>query len=152
MTIYPKRTTDPKQLRNLMDNAKRLGRQDVYAAALQRLCEVLPGSNQTDAPDPIMQRFWKAVHAAEELKTELNGRTTRLSRTRQKLARDGVITTMEDLALKPKPGERFMLLVGHGLSELVFEYIILDYPSAFSACAVDAARKRLLEYGVAPPS
>jgi len=43
---------------------------------------------------------------------------------------------MEDLALKPKPGEGFMLLVGHGLSELVFEYIILDLSICFlSLCS-----------------
>ena len=142
-----------EELRNLMANAKRLGDESMYASAFAQLCRVLPNgaSDGTLSDDVLVQKFWKAVHAAEQIKTDQNGKTTRLSRTRQKVAKDGIIVTMESLALKPKPSDGFAILLGHNLPELVFEHIIAEHPARFSETAVIAARQRLTAHGIPLP-
>lgn len=147
-------TLDAGQLRNLMANAKRLGNDEMYAKAFARLCAILPGSASDGSVmgDVISQKFWQAVHAAEQVKTEINGKTTRLTRTRQKVERDGIIVTMESLAMKPQPSDGFTVLVNHGLPHLVFEHIIAEHPDRFSPAAVDASRRRLTEHKIELPA
>jgi hypothetical protein len=77
---------DAEQLRTLMVNARRLGRQDIYWKAFSRLC-ALEGISESD---PLHRDFAQSLAAYEELLTQKNRRTTRASRTRQKLASKGV--------------------------------------------------------------
>ncbi|WP_143324130.1 hypothetical protein [Caulobacter sp. X] len=143
---------DAEKLRNLMANARRLGDETLYAQAFARLCAILPNGGSEDLLDDVLvQKFWKAVHAAEQIKSEQNGKTTRLSRTRQKVAKDGVVATMESMALKPKPSDGFTILVDYSLPHLVFEYIIAEHPDRFSAEARSAAHKRLRDFGISLP-
>ncbi|OHC75244.1 MAG: hypothetical protein A3G18_03170 [Rhodospirillales bacterium RIFCSPLOWO2_12_FULL_58_28] len=136
--------TDKKALRNLMANAKRLGRDDVWWEAFRRLC-ALEGMNQTD---PLHRDFYKMLVAYEELLTEKNGRTTRASRTRQKLKNKGVVQCLEDWAAGSTLTEGFKLLTKNGLAELTGEYLVLKYQEQFSGGAVAAAKVRLIDYGV----
>lgn len=144
---------DAAQLRNLMDNAQRLGRQDVYNDAFRQLCAILPAgaSDGTMMDEVLVQKFWRAVHAAEELRSRETGRTARLSRTRQKVDRDGVIVTMEAMALKQTPSKGFEILTSGGMPELLFEYIILEHPDQFAAAAVEASRARLIKHEIPLP-
>lgn len=64
--------TDATDLRNVMANAKRLERDDVWREAFLRLCE-LEGMDQTD---PLHRDFYEVLAAYEELLTEKNGRKT----------------------------------------------------------------------------
>ena len=64
-----------------MKNAKNQQRMDVYWQAFRRLCE-LEGRNYDD---PLEQEFYATLAAYEELLTAKNGKTTKASRTRQKL-------------------------------------------------------------------
>ena len=73
--------TDREELRGLMANAKRLRRDDIWQEAFRRLC-ALEGLDQTD---PLHRDFYQTLAAYEQLLTEKNHRTTRASRTRQKL-------------------------------------------------------------------
>ena len=114
---------DKTKLRNWMDNARRLGREDVYRAALRQLCRV-EGRN---IDDPLESEFAVVMRALEEAMTEEAGRTKRLNRTRQKLARVGVRQTLADLALKPQPSLGFIKLVEFGMVDMSAESLIMKY-------------------------
>ncbi len=136
--------TDSTALRNLMANAKRLERDDVWWEAFRRLC-ALEGMDQAD---PLHRDFYETLAAYEELLTEKNGRTTRASRTRQKLKNKGLVQCLEDWAVSSAPTEGFELLIQNGLAELTGEYLVLKYPDHFSDKAITAAKTRLSEHGV----
>jgi hypothetical protein len=131
--------TDAKELRQLMKNAKKLGRDDVYWQSFNRLC-ALQGIDQSD---PLHRDFYATLAAYEELLAVKNGRTTSASRTRQKLQNKGVIQCLEDWAVQTKATEGFELLVKNGLVELTGEFLVLKYPDQFSPKAVASAKARL---------
>jgi hypothetical protein len=133
--------TDPKALRNLMINAKKLNRDDVWREAFLRLCSIEGG----DHTDPLQRDFYATLAAYEELLTEKNGRTTRASRTRQKLKNKGVTQCLEDWAMAPGGTDGFNLLISLGMVELTGEYLVTKYPDRFSQGAVRAANARLAE-------
>ena len=133
------RITDEGALRNLMSNARRLEREDVYWLAFRRLC-ALEGMS---LDDPLERDFYDVLNAYEELLTEKNGRTTKANRTRQKLKNKGVEQCLIDWAIGP-PTDGFKLLTEKGLQELTAEHLVVKYESRFPAAAVEAAKKRLL--------
>jgi hypothetical protein len=140
---------DAKQLRQVMVNARRLGNEEAYRKAFARLCAVLPGAEDTEgSADPLVQRFWQAVHAAEQIRTEVNGRTTRLSRTRQKVARVGIIETMSSVVVKSEPSAGFFILKDGGLPEFLFESVIREFPDRFPSDVRGAAETRLKDYAL----
>jgi hypothetical protein len=118
--------TDRTDLRNLMANAKRLNRNDIWQEAFRRLC-ALDGVDQTD---PLHRDFYETLAAYEVLLTEKNGRKTRASRTRQKLKNKGVVQCLEDWAVGSAPTEGFELLVENGMVELTGESsnILISFP------------------------
>ncbi len=131
---------DPEALRSLMVNARRLEREDIYWLAFRQLCS-LEGMHFEDA----MERdFYDVLNAYEELLTEKNGRTTRASRTRQKLKKKGVQQCLVDWAMGP-PTDEFTLLREKGMAELTAEYLVVKYEDRFPPEAVEAARERLSE-------
>lgn len=148
MAVDPEQLTTVDQARNYLANVKRLGRADLHEAAFRRLC-VLSGQDDTD---PLVVDFWRAIAAAEEVLREQRGKTIRLARTRQKIARVGVRKTVEDLALSKVPSDGFAILAGAGLGDLTAEYLVLKHAGEFSDEAIDAARKRLTEAEIAPPA
>jgi hypothetical protein len=133
---------DANGLRQLMTNARRLGRTDVYWKAFGQLC-VLQGISESD---PLHRDFAQTLAAYEELLTDKNGRTTRASRTRQKLARKGVEQSLEDWALATQPTEGFALLMDNELEHLTGEHLVIKYSDRFSAEAVKRARVRIESY------
>lgn len=131
--------TDPVQLRTLMQNAKRLGRDDIWREALQRLC-VLESEGWTD---PLDREFQATLVAYEQLLSERNGRPTRASGTRLKLKSKGAVQCLEDWAKSREPVDEFQLLAAAGLVEMTGERLVLKYPDRFSAEAIAAAKARL---------
>ena len=136
--------TDPTALRTILANAARLGDNDIWRRAFRRLC-ALEGLDQAD---PLHRDFYETLAAYEQLLTEKNGRTTKATRTRQKLKNKGVIQCLEDWAISSAPTEGFDLLIRNGLVELTGEYLVLRYPAHFSTRAVAAARARLSGLGI----
>lgn len=136
--------TDPAKLRQMRNNAHRLGARGVEEAALRRLVAILPD----DEPGTIEHDFWMTIHTFEELLGQERGRTTRLSRTRQKIAKVGVRKVLEDFAASAKPTEGFQMLIDRGLFELTGEAVVLRHPEGFEPRIVDAARTRLAGAGV----
>lgn len=136
--------SNPEKLRNWMANARRLEREDVYQLAFRQLCRI----EGKDIDDPLAAEFAKVMRALEEALTQKNGRTTRLSRTRQKLARAGVRKTLADLALRPTPSAGFLHLINFGMADMSAEKLIIKYAAEFEPEVIAAAQKRLDEYGI----
>ncbi len=147
MPINPNVMTDPSDIRTLLENAEKLGRDDVADACRRRLYE-LAGIN---VADPIEQRLWQAVAAYEETLLEKNGRNTKASYTRRKIASKGAVQTLTDWALDTKVTPGFEALVQSGAGQFTGEYVVLEFAESFPKAAVDAARKKLVAYGVALP-
>ena len=131
--------TDQADLRVLMANVRERGREDIWREAFSKLCS-LQGMDQTD---PLHRDFYQTLAAYEELLTEKNGRTTRASRTRQKLQKKGVVRCLEDWAISLTPTDGYNLLIERGMVELTGEFLVQKYPERFSVEAVTAAKSRL---------
>jgi len=139
----------PKEAQNLMDNARRMGREDVYQAAFARKCE-LESDARDDPNDPLVRDFWVTVAAYEQLLSEKNERRTAASRTRQKVSRDGILATVQSWARKREPTMGFELLAQAGQWKLTGEYLVLKHAQRFDEADVEIARARLIERGFHP--
>lgn len=131
--------TVAEDLRTLMANAKRLGRDDVWREAFRRLC-VLEGADQTD---PLHRDFYEMLAAYEHLLSERNARATRATPTRLKARNKGVVHLLEEWVTSKTPSEGYELLMAKGMPELTGERLVLKYPEQFSAEAVAAAKARV---------
>jgi len=139
--------TDPEHLRTLMQNAKRMGREDIWREAFDQLCS-LEGATQTE---PLDRAFYSTLAAYEQLLTQKNRRATRASRTRLKLKGKGVVACLEDWAKSKEPPESFELLVANGMVEMTGEQLVLTYPDKFTPEAVAGATARLATLTTAVP-
>jgi hypothetical protein len=139
--------TDPEHLRTLMQNAKRMGREDIWREAFDQLCS-LEGATQTE---PLDRAFYSTLAAYEQLLTQKNRRATRASRTRLKLKGKGVVACLEDWAKSKEAPESFELLVANGMVEMTGEQLVLTYPDKLSPEAVAGATARLATLTTAAP-
>ena len=136
--------TDPDKLRTWIKNARDQNASDVADAAFRQLISIVPSEQR----GTVEHDFWQTVHAFEHTLLEERGKTTRLSRTRQKVSRVGVVQTLKDWALDKKKTEGFEMLLERGMPELTGEAIILRHPDKFNANVQAAARERLRKAGV----
>lgn len=149
MTDYTKqlafiaKATDAEELRRLVASAKRLNAKPVEEAAFRKLI-TLGIEHDTGS---VEHDFWRTVNAFEADLKEERGKTVRLSRTRQKVAKDGVIKTLTDWALG-HPTDGFNMLIERDMPELLGEAIVLRHADDFEPHVVEAARSRLSSAGV----
>lgn len=144
MIAFIAATTDASKLRALIENAKKKNAPNIERAAFRRLIELVPSEN----PGSVEHSLWQTIVAFEELLTQERGKTTRLARTRQKIARVGAHQTLVDWALSDKRADGFRMLIDRDLPELTGEAIVLKHQGSFSTEAVISARSHLLEAGV----
>jgi hypothetical protein len=137
-------STDAEQLRRFRENAQRMGVTVVADAAFRRLIEILP----EQAPGSIEHDFWLTIYAFEEVLRDERGKTVRLSRTRQKIARVGVKQTLIDFATSKAPTDGFKMLIERGLPELTGEALVLKHSESFDTEVQTAAKERLENAGV----
>ncbi|RUW81288.1 MAG: hypothetical protein E5V52_07050 [Mesorhizobium sp.] len=137
-------SNDPAKLRTWIENARKGGQVEIKAAAFRRLIAILP----KEAPGTVEYDLWQTIHAFEHVLSEERGKTTRLSRTRQKVARVGEVETLRDWAISSKSTEGFNMLIERNMPELTGEAIVLRHAEKFEADVVVAARRRLEEAGV----
>ena len=135
---------DPEKLRTIEENARKRGADALADAAFRRRVSVLP----SERPGTVEHDFWRSIHTLEAVLTEERGRTTRLSRTRQKIGRVGVRQTLADLALARKKAEGFDMLLERDMPELLGEAVVLRHPDEFESNVLDDARNRLEAFGV----
>jgi hypothetical protein len=141
-------STDADQLRNFQTNAQAKGVTVIAEAAFNRLLVIL--SDQP--PGTVEADFWTMIHAFEEVLRNERGRTVRMTRTRQKVARVGVVQTLIDFATSKTPTDGFDALIARGLYGLTGEALVLKHAALFEPDVLAAARARLEAAGVAEPS
>ena len=90
------------------------------------------------------------VQAFEYTLSEERGKNTRLSRTRQKVAKAGVVQTLSDWAAGSQETKGFRMLLERGMPEFTGEAITLRHPGTVrTACSrggateADGGRRRL---------
>ena len=135
---------DPDRLRTFIKNAKTRNENGIVDTAFRRLISLVP----SEESGTVEHDFWQTVNAFEFTFSEERGKTTRLSRTRQKVSRVGVIETLKDWALSDKKTDGFEMLLERGMPELTGEAIVLRHPDKFDQNVRDAARARLVDAGV----
>jgi hypothetical protein len=135
--------SDARKLKQMAENAKAHGAADVEQAALLRLYAVLPAAE----PGTLEHDVWQSVYALEGALKAERGKTTLLSRTRQKLKRDGEVVTVIDL-VTGKASAGFQMLLDRHMPELTFEAVALRHPHRFTSELLAAAEKRLADAGV----
>lgn len=139
MAVDPDTLNDPKLIRQLMKNAAAAGMDDLVLKCHIRVGEL--AGQQYD--DELEREFWKAIAVAEEIATQTNGKTTRLTRTRQKAARVGVVKCITDLAVATEVTQGFRILVDGGHPEYTAEAIVVRHPDKFPPEAVASAERKL---------
>lgn len=150
--------TRPESIRQIAANARLKGMEAVAKAADLRLYEILPSAN----PGSFEHDVWRSIHALEGTLTNERGKTTRLGRTRQKIAKVGEHQTVHDLVVASKePSEGFVMLIERDMADLTFEAVALRHPDRFDTALLAAANERLrvaridrevLDHNHLPPS
>ena len=144
MATDPKTLSDPSKLRNLMANAQRNGMKELVFKCQERISEL----SALGYKEGTEREFWTAIHLQEEWKKEEKGKTIRLSRTRDKIKRVGVLKMVEDLAASKKTSDGFSHLISNGRADLTAEAIVLRNSSQFGPEIISSARMKLEEANV----
>lgn len=133
---------EPGQLRQIAANAAAKGVANVERAARLRLYAVLP----SEEPDTLEYDVWQSIYCLEDTLSVERGKTTRLSRTRQKIGRDGEHKAVCDLIMG-KQSEGFDMLIERNMSELTFEAVAIKHRQRFNEEVVQSAIARLQKVG-----
>ncbi len=141
---YVETCDDADKLRSLIANARKLGNTEVAEAAFRRVVGLVPGIE----PGTVEHDFWRSVNAFEQALSELKGKTTKLSRTRLKVGKVGLLQTLRDWALNGHETDGFRMMLDRGMPEFTGEATALRYPASFEQPTLDAARARLTGAGV----
>ncbi|MXO73386.1 hypothetical protein [Alteraurantiacibacter buctensis] len=133
---------DPKKLRQIAKNADERNVPELAQAARLKLYSILPG----EQPGTIEYAVWQSIFALEDVLKQERGKTILLSRTRQKIGRQGVTQCVADLVQGPA-SEGFRMLQEREMLHLSFEAIALQFPEKFDAPVLAAASSRLKDVG-----
>lgn len=133
---------DPKKLRQIAKNAHEQGAPELVRAAKLKLYSILPN----EEPGTIEYAVWQSIYALEDVLKQERGKTILLSRTRQKIGRQGVVQCVADLVLG-SASDGFRMLLERKMLELSFEAIALQFPDKFDQKILSAARQRLTDAG-----
>lgn len=131
--------SDPADLKRIYANASKLGNEIVAEAAQRKRFAVMPAAE----PGTFEHDVWQSIYALEAALSDERGKTIRLARTRQKIARDGELVTVRDLIMKPAASEGYHMLIERGWPELAFESVALRHPDKFAVEVLEKATARL---------
>ncbi|MDO9338880.1 MAG: hypothetical protein Q7T61_21000 [Caulobacter sp.] len=137
------RCESPADLKEMIRKGRLQNEQALADAAFNRLITIAPAAN----PGTLEHDFWRTVAAFEQLRTEYNGKTTLLSRTRQKVAKVGEQALLAEWA-RSKPTTGFEMLLEMRRPDLTGEAIVLRHPDRFTEAERAAATDRLVAAGV----
>ena len=139
-------SSNADELSRMAANARSAGEEQVHRAAVLKLYSILPSAE----PGSLEHDVWQSIHALEgELAAE-RGKTVRLSRTRQKIQRDGEAGTVAALVKGPE-SDGFRMLRERQMLDLTFEAVALRHRDRFSDDVLDHAARRLREHNFQLP-
>ena len=141
---FVERCDNSGELETLIQNATKLGNAAVAEAAFRKRISLVPA----EQPGTVEHDFWQMVHAFEYSLSEERGKSTKLSRTRLKVERVGVVQTLRDWAAGSQEAAGFKKLLERGMPEFTGEAITLRHPEHFEPQTLEAARQRLTVAGV----
>jgi len=142
---FVERCENPDDLESLIRNATKLGNAAVAEAAFRKRISLVP----TERPGTVEYDFWQTVQAFELSLSQERGKATRLSRTRLKVAKVGVVQTLRDwTAGGAQEIAGFKMLLDRGMPEFTGEATTLRHPEHFEPQMLEAARQRLTVAGV----
>jgi hypothetical protein len=141
---FVERCDNAGELESLFKNATRLGNAAVAEAAFRKRISLVPA----ERPGSVEHDFWQTVQAFEHALSEERGKTTRLFRTRQKVAKVGVVQTLRDWSPGGPETDGFRMLLERGMPEFTGEATTLRHPDLFEPAVLEAAQQRLRVAGV----
>jgi len=141
---FVERCDNPGELESLIQNATRLGNMAVAEAAFRKRISLVPA----EQPGSVEHDFWQTVQAFEYALSQQRGKTTRLFRTRQKVAKVGVVQTLREWAPGSQETAGFKMLLERGMPEFTGEATTLRHPQLFEPPVLEAAQQRLKTAGV----
>ena len=141
---FVERCENAGELESLIRNATKLGNAMVAEAAFRKRISLVPA----EQPGSVEHDFWQMVQAFEYALSEERGKNTRLSRTRLKVAKAGVVQTLRDWAVGSQETAGFKMLLERGMPEFTGEAITLRHRDLFEPPVLEAAQQRLTAAGV----
>ena len=139
----PELETDTEKLRKIMVNAYRIGDTEYAERAKRRVWELHKIGNTE-----LERRFGEVIAAYETFLTERNDRTTRATRTWQKVRNKGVKQAIIEWVTSKQERQGFIDLVEAGYGDYTIEALVMAMPQEFDDFVVQAAHKRLRSAGV----
>jgi hypothetical protein len=130
--------TDVAKIRRFMENAERLGEDELVRKCKQRIFELAGGDGNSE----IEKRLFQALAAYEEILLEKHGKAVKANYTKRKIRDKGVIKTLTDWALDTKVTPGFEALVSQGLEDFTGEKILIDFADEFPDEVVEAAKRK----------
>jgi hypothetical protein len=139
----PELETDADKLRQIMVNAYRIGDTEYAERAKRRVWEL------NKLGDSALDRgFGEIIATYEALLSERNDRTTRATRTWQKVRNKGVKQAIIEWVTSKQERQGFIDLVEAGQGASTIEALVVTMPHEFDDYVVVAAYKRLRSAGV----
>lgn len=136
--------TNERVLQDWVRSAHRLGRPDILHAAVRQLCRC----RDATIDDPLAQEFTAILLALEQALLDDSATRRRIVRCRMKLERDGAEVVLAELVNKSRASDGLLKMVEYGLMENAPEALVVRHAERFDAATVEAARRRLEEYGI----
>ena len=134
----PEQYLDIRELKVLLENARRIGNVEWIERAERRIEEL-----RRIGDDDLSMRFLAIMKIYEEFLTEKNGRKTRASYTWRKVANLGLRQALADWALSKQAASGFTQLVDDDKIEHTAEHLVVSFPDQFQRNVVEAAQLRL---------
>jgi hypothetical protein len=133
--------------RLVMNRLREQNAEEAYLLVFRRYCEV-SGLENDNPEDPIVRDFYETLAAYEQILTEKNGRTTRASRTIQKIKNKGIVQSLIEWTLGKTETNGFNLLIEKRFPKYTGEYLVVKYADRFPGDVVNLARERLRKNGI----
>ena len=133
-----------KECDNFALNAATQNRHDLLEAIYRRSIELSlrqhPGFSQLRE---VEIECLRVIYAYEKANRLLKGHNHKATYTWKAIKQNGITQAVERIVCKSKPTMGFTTLENVGLKNCSFEAVVLKYPNAFSATALDKAKNRL---------
>ncbi|MCW5646935.1 MAG: hypothetical protein KIT23_06905 [Sphingopyxis sp.] len=129
----------PSKLKTMIKNAQRHAQPEVVRAAQLRLYAVSPAAESGTLEHDV----WQSIYALEDALAQERGKTIRLSRTRQMIARKDEQQTVAALVSKKTASDGFGMLVDRDMLDLTFESVALRHADRFDQNTLEMCRNRL---------